>query len=54
MIKVIDASNWTKDQKSAAEIALTAAQLAVSTALADYVSAPPAAAPVAASGAVAS
>ncbi|KAA1006294.1 hypothetical protein FVF58_27365 [Paraburkholderia panacisoli] len=54
LVKVIDASNWTKDQKSAAEIALRAAQLTVSTALADYVSAPPAAAPVAASGTVAS
>jgi hypothetical protein len=52
LIKVIDASKWTTDQKSAAEIALTAAQLAVSTALADYVAAPPASAPVAASGAV--
>jgi hypothetical protein len=54
LIKVIDASNWTKDQKSAAEIALTAAQLAVSTALADYLAPAPTAAPDAASGAVAS
>ncbi|MFM0738570.1 hypothetical protein PQQ51_15120 [Paraburkholderia xenovorans] len=57
LIKVIGASNWTTDQKSAAQIALTAAQLAVSTALADYVatpSMPPPSAPDPASGAAAS
>jgi hypothetical protein len=54
LIKVIDASNWTKDQKSAAEIALTAAQLAVSSALANYTAAPAAITPDPASGAIAS
>lgn len=36
LIKVIDESSLDKDTKTAAEIALTAAQLAVSNALADY------------------
>lgn len=35
LIKVVDASTLDKDKKAAAEIAITAAQLAVSTALAE-------------------
>jgi hypothetical protein len=54
LIKVIDESNLDKDAKAAAEIALTVAQLAVSNALADYLSTPAAGAPDPASGAVAS
>lgn len=54
LIKVIDGSSLDKDAKAAAEIALTAAQLAVSNALADYLSTPAVSAPEPASPAVAS
>ncbi|WP_208645329.1 hypothetical protein [Paraburkholderia aromaticivorans] len=54
LIKVIDASGWDQKTKDAAEIALTAAQLAVSSALANYSAVPAAIAPDPASGAVAS
>lgn len=54
LIKVIDASGWDQKAKDAAELALTAAQLAVTTALADYVAVPAIAVPDPASGAVAS
>jgi hypothetical protein len=54
LIKVIDASGWDQKAKDAAELALTAAQLAVTTALADYVTPPAVTAPHPASGAVAS
>ncbi|MFM0435883.1 hypothetical protein PQQ84_05440 [Paraburkholderia strydomiana] len=54
LIKVIDESSLDKDAKAAAEIALTAAQLAVSNALADYLSTPAATTPDPASGAIAS
>ncbi|WP_433693188.1 hypothetical protein [Paraburkholderia phenoliruptrix] len=54
LLKAIDASNLDKDAKAAAEIAITAAQLAVSNALADYLSAPPVVSPTPASGAIAS
>jgi hypothetical protein len=54
LIKVIDASTWDQKTKDAAEIALTAAQLAVSSALANYTAAPAVIAPDAASGAIAS
>ncbi len=54
LIKVIDGSSLDKSAKSAAEIALTAAQLAVSSALADYLSTPATVTPAPASGAVAS
>jgi hypothetical protein len=40
LIKVIDASSMDQTAKNAAEIALTAAQLAVTAALANYVGAP--------------
>jgi hypothetical protein len=54
LITVIDESSLDKDAKAAAEIALTAAQLAVSKALADYLSTPAISAPEPASPAVAS
>lgn len=54
LIKVIDASSLDPKAKQAAEIALTAAQLAVSSALADYVATPAAIAPDPASGVIAS
>jgi len=54
LIKVIDESSLDKDAKVAAEIALTAAQLAVSNALADYLSTPAVTTPDPASGAIAS
>lgn len=54
LIKVIDASGWDQKTKDAAEIALTAAQLAVSSALANYTAAPAAIAPDPTSGVVAS
>jgi hypothetical protein len=54
LIKVIDESSLDKDAKAAAEIALTAAQLAVSNALADYLSTPAIETPAPASGALAS
>ncbi|MFP3428719.1 hypothetical protein SB781_03115 [Paraburkholderia sp. SIMBA_061] len=54
LIKVIDESSLDKDAKAAAEIALTAAQMAVSNALANYLAPTPAAAPDSVSGVVAS
>ena len=54
LIKVIDQSSLDKDAKAAAEIALTAAQLAVSNALADYLSTPAVVAPEPASATIAS
>jgi hypothetical protein len=54
LIKVIDESSLDKNAKSAAEIALTAAQLAVSSALADYLSTPAVTTPDPASAAIAS
>jgi hypothetical protein len=54
LIKVIDESRLDKDAKAAAEIALTAAQLGVSNALANYLSTPAVLAPEPASAAIAS
>ncbi|WNC90976.1 hypothetical protein RI103_06390 [Paraburkholderia sp. FT54] len=54
LVKVIDASSWDQKAKDAAEIALTAAQLAVTTALADDVAAPAIVVPDPASGAIGS
>ncbi|MGF6549289.1 hypothetical protein [Paraburkholderia youngii] len=54
LIRVIDESSLDTDARAAAEIAITAAQLAVSNALADYLSAPTNASPQPTSGAVAS
>ena len=54
LIKVIDASRWDQKTKDAAEIALTAAQLAVWSTLANNTAAPAPIAPDPASGAIAS